>query len=879
MPEDRKLSAIMFTDIQGYTALMQESEKKAVQLREKYRNIFDTATTSYGGEIVNYYGDGTLSTFSSAVRAVQCAIEMQEKFLTPPKVPVRIGIHQGDILTIEKEIYGDSVNLASRVESMAVPGSVLISEKVYEELENQDDMKTKDLGTFRFKNDHKDRRIFAMVSEKLTVPERSELKGKIELIPETVEAGGSFFRGSKFRRILLYSLVVLLVGILGSLYVIQQVKRNWAEKQAIPEIEKLYNEKDFKEAYQLAESAMKYIPDDPKLMELTSLVSEVIDIDTDPPGAKVLRRPLGGDSTTWEIVGISPLDSFRLYKGESVWRFEKEGYVPVERLAYQAYGHPWFWRRDTIKLNKTDEIPLGMVYIPATQMPVLLSGLTMDLSANVPEFFMDRYEVTNEKFKEFVDAGGYKKKEYWKHLFIKDNRQITFEEAVEHFKDKTNRAGPADWEVSDYPDGEDDFPVRGISWYEASAYAEFVNKELPTLFHFNTASTIYLGGLVMPYSNFSNKGPAPVGTYNSIGGFGTYDLIGNVREWLQTETTTGHLKFLMGGGWNDHFFISQNAWAQDPFNRSETNGFRCIKYIKPEDKSLELSSTVNIPERKDRNMVPVGDEVFQTYLGLYKYDKSPLEVDLEIQKSDQNAYECEKATINAAYGNERFDIYCYLPVNTKPPYQIVIIFPGAGVLWASEYGHRYFAQPGGEYIVKSGRAVIYPVFKSTFNRKDGVPDGFPRESVFYKEHMIMWTKDFMRTIDYLETREDMDAEKIAFYGISWGGITGGLIPAVDKRIKTIVLAVGGLSLQSSLPEVDQLNYLPRIKQPFLMMSGKYDFFFPYEFSQKPMLNLLGTPPEHKKHILSETTHFFPQHELIKETLGWLDIYLGEVEYN
>lgn len=284
----------MFTDIQGYTALMQESEKKAVQLREKYRNIFDAATTSYGGEIVNYYGDGTLSTFSSAVRAVQCAIEMQEKFLTPPKVPVRIGIHQGDILTIEKEIYGDSVNLASRVESMAVPGSVLISEKVYEELENQDDMKTKDLGTFRFKNDHKDRRIFAMVSEKLTVPERSELKGKIELIPETVEAGGSFFRGSKFRRILLYSLVVLLVGILGSLYVIQQVKRNWAEKQAIPEIEKLYNEKDFKEAYQLAESAMKYIPDDPKLMELTSLVSEVIDIDTDPPGAKVLRRPLGG---------------------------------------------------------------------------------------------------------------------------------------------------------------------------------------------------------------------------------------------------------------------------------------------------------------------------------------------------------------------------------------------------------------------------------------------------------------------------------------------------------------------------------------------------------------------------------------------------------
>ena len=139
----------------------------------------------------------------------------------------------------------------------------------------------------------------------------------------------------------------------------------------------------------------------------------------------------------------------------------------------------------------------------------------------------------------------------------------------------------------------------------------------------------------------------------------------------------------------------------------------------------------------------------------------------------------------------------------------------------------------------------------------------------------MWSKDFSRTIDYLETREDIDANNIAFLGLSWWGITGGVIPAVEKRIKTVVLTVGGLALQHSLPEADQVNYLPRIKQPFLMLNGKYDFFFPYESSQIPMYNLLGTASTDKKHIISETTHFFPREEFIKETLTWLDKYLGE----
>lgn len=184
---DRRLAAIMFTDIQGYTSLMQESEARALLVRRKHREIFEATTAEYDGEIINYYGDGTLSIFSSAIKAVRCAIEMQKKFLMDPRIPVRIGIHLGDIITTEDDIIGDSVNLASRVESLAVVGSVLISDKVYEEIKNQDGLNVKDLGSFQFKNDQKTRNVFALDSSGLVVPERHQLSGKIEEEGDTTE--------------------------------------------------------------------------------------------------------------------------------------------------------------------------------------------------------------------------------------------------------------------------------------------------------------------------------------------------------------------------------------------------------------------------------------------------------------------------------------------------------------------------------------------------------------------------------------------------------------------------------------------------------------------------------------------------------------------
>ena len=141
----------------------------------------------------------------------------------------------------------------------------------------------------------------------------------------------------------------------------------------------------------------------------------------------------------------------------------------------------------------------------------------------------------------------------------------------------------------------------------------------------------------------------------------------------------------------------------------------------------------------------------------------------------------------------------------------------------------------------------------------------------------MWVKDLSRSIDYLETRSDIASEKLAYFGFSWGGFLGAIIPAIEKRIKTSILVVAGLAFERALPEVEPIHYLPRVTSPLLMLNGKYDFFFPYETSQLPFFELLGTPKEHKKIFIYEQGHSVPETQLTKATLTWLDRYLGPVE--
>jgi TolB-like protein/Tfp pilus assembly protein PilF len=168
----------MFTDIEGYTAMMQRDEEAAIRLRDRHRGVLETEHGKFHGTVVQYYGDGTLSIFPSAVQAVECAITMQQAFNESPEVPVRMGLHIGDIMIKDGSVFGDGVNLASRIESLGVAGCVLISDKVNDELRNHPSLKTRSVGTFQFKNIERQVEVFALDHIALVKPERHSLNGK-----------------------------------------------------------------------------------------------------------------------------------------------------------------------------------------------------------------------------------------------------------------------------------------------------------------------------------------------------------------------------------------------------------------------------------------------------------------------------------------------------------------------------------------------------------------------------------------------------------------------------------------------------------------------------------------------------------------------------
>ena len=211
----------------------------------------------------------------------------------------------------------------------------------------------------------------------------------------------------------------------------------------------------------------------------------------------------------------------------------------------------------------------------------------------------------------------------------------------------------------------------------------------------------------------------------------------------------------------------------------------------------------------------------------------------------------------------------------------MVYVPGSASFWtsSSENIETYYEFPIFlDFIVKTGRAVFYPIYKGTFERQDPsfslIHGG--KDSHEFTEGISQVVKDFRRSIDYLESRYDIDASKIAYYGMSWGPMYGPIFAAVEDRIKTNVYVSGGLG-PNVRPEAHPVNFLSRVTQPTLMINGRYDSIFAFETRIKKMFELLGTPEEHKKLVVYDTDHIPPRNEMIKEILSWLDKYLAPVK--
>jgi serine/threonine protein kinase/dienelactone hydrolase len=660
----------------------------------------------------------------------------------------------------------------------------------------------------------------------------------------------------------------------------------WAQQDAMAQIDLLIQEDAYFSAFVIAEKAARYIPDDPLLANRWPLLSREHSISTQPAGAKVYIRDHFADRDYWRYIGTTPLKRARIPFGTNRWKVEKSGFVSIETVQSNDLP-PLRTELDDLEpahvsfiLQEVRRYPANMVWIPPSDLDQRLLFHEDKKITSAPAFLIDKYEVTNRQFREFVDRGGYENPEFWEHEFLQDGQNIPWSQAVEQFRDQTGRPGPATWRNGAYPSREADFPVRGVSWYEAAAYARFRDKDLPTIFHWILAAHADDNpSRITRLSNFSDI-VTPVGRHKGMGRFGLCDAAGNVREWC-SNAIAGHeeLRCNLGGAVGEYDYLFVNGTARSAWDRDEANGFRCVKYLGgKEDVPAEAFAPVDRKCRDFCQFAPVSDEVFRSYIET-SYDYDPTELHAVIESVDEEPRDCrrQRITFDAAYPNERVIAYLHLPQTGKPPYQVVVWHPGEGARMTpwdqTAYTHELVC------MIQSGRAVVVPFYKGTYERRLE-KDLYPPESIQSRNLYVQRSQDLRRTIDYLETRDDVDVNRIAYVGLGWGGQMGPVMIATDARIKTGILLLGGICGCKRHPGSDPANFAPRVTIPMLMINTRDDSIFPYETAQRPLFSLLGSPAADKRHILFPGGHSIPREyrkQYCREIVEWLDRYLGPVQ--
>jgi hypothetical protein len=672
--------------------------------------------------------------------------------------------------------------------------------------------------------------------------------------------------------------VIFLVVIGMAAYWYAGREARWAVADGIPRIERFIDAGDWEAAFTMANRVENALPDDPALKNLWTLMSFTTSIPSDPAGANVFRRPYADPDAQWQELGMTPLLNIRIPFGFSLIRLELDGHQSLLRVfgtditrieLLQPLERQWPNYADlppeTYRFDVDGTSPDGFVRV---------SGLDVNEggeSISYNDYFLGRNEVTNREYRKFVDAGGYQRQDLWQQDVIRDGLPVAWEETMALFTDLSGRAGPSTWEGGTYPDGEDYFPVAGVSWYEAAAYARFVGRELPTWYHWRKAFSTAMLPNMLPASNLENDGPAPVGTFDGIGWTGTNDMIGNVREWC--FNAVGDQRVIVGGGWNDAYYVAHesvvDAGSLDPFNRSATNGIRLAFTTDDATIAARLRQPMPVPEHHVI-AAPVSDEIFGVYRTAFDYDAGPL---LPIIEETETAsdWRIENITFKSAYSDERVRLLLYLPNSGADVFQTVLYWPGTGAFFLDSVDQ---ASHHLEFLLKNGRAVAFPIYQGTFDRR--MPELPLWTTIAGRDLATEQVKDLRRTIDYLETRPDIDRQSLAYYGSSWGGRLGAVVLAVEPRLRTAILDQAGISFEVR-PEIDVTHYLPRVSQPVLQFNGRYDSDFRYETSARPFFEMLGTNPADKKHVVEPTGHFVSRPVAIGETLNWLDKYLGPVK--
>jgi dienelactone hydrolase len=437
--------------------------------------------------------------------------------------------------------------------------------------------------------------------------------------------------------------------------------------------------------------------------------------------------------------------------------------------------------------------------------------------------------------------------------------------------------------LSTYPRDEADFPVGGISWYEAVAYARYRGLELPTIHHwlragFSPLSAIfYTTPAIAKASQFEQKGPAAAHSEMGLGPWGTYHMLGNAREWV--ANFSGNDAIALGSSWLNFPVDCITPYGSDPMRRAPENGLRLMKKLSDSPIDAQLQQPIKLTRDTDVfKRDPVSDEAFKAMR--FQFSKAPKPVEVTKQEIERTEmYIVEEVTLKFARDPPMILHLARPTAKQSRPLQAIIFGPGGNCCFMKRDNRDNVENlREADFVPISGRLLVMPVWAGAYERFEPYPLDVTQQLDRGRRNALAWQHDLSASIDYLESLEDVDAQKVGYVGYSMGASVISITLAIENRVKAAVFVSSGLILTYKLhPMSDMMNYAPRITIPVLMMNGRYDHAFSYEKSQLPLFNLLGTPAKDKRQIIYDTGHFaFGSRAVAAEATNWFDQYLGPV---
>ncbi len=389
---------------------------------------------------------------------------------------------------------------------------------------------------------------------------RQEATRLMELLTATEgDSTRSIVRLPRFLIFAATAVLLLFIGLGGWLFH-RWSNRRWVREEAIPQIAGLIEKKRPLAAFLLLRKAQGYMPGDPQLKQIADKNTQAVSITSSPPGATVEIEDYGAPDAPWYRLGATPLTNIRVPKGYFRWKVS----APGQRAFLSA---PPTDKEMHFPLDELRNAPSGMVPVSAETWTAYISPVGWVGPYQLPAFYIDRYEVTNREYQKFVDSGGYDKETYWREAFTENGRTLSWADAMARLRDTTGRPGPSTWVAGHYPEGQADYPVTGVSWFEAAAYATYAGKSLPVFAQwYKAADAESSARYTMPASNISGSAMAPVGVFQGLGTFGTYDMAGNAREWVMNSSNDG-TRMILGGDWKSPGYLYTMPEALLPFDR------------------------------------------------------------------------------------------------------------------------------------------------------------------------------------------------------------------------------------------------------------------------------------------------------------------------